>query len=257
MPKPNQTTMTRNPPRTNVMRTLNQRLGKTTRVVGILFLVACLTFLLLSLWSPNVVFQVDSVASFLAAMILLFRDPKSRVQTRVLDALMMSSDRSIAQLSAQSGSSFTYLPEGKSVSDVVVVGTRSDFGDGQGKAPNAAKLVPPGRALAELFVRESGAKNLSIDVLKNATEPILTDGFGLADSVLLDVTQEHAIVSLDQPSTRCNAGGESSTGVIGCPVASFLAVLFARATGRPVTLDRCELDEAGESWKIKMEFGKA
>ena len=222
-----------------------------------MFLVISVGLLLLSYLSPNVVFQVDSVASFLVAMILLLRDPRSRVQTRVLDAFMMSTDRAIAQLSAQSGSSFAYLPEGKTVTDVAVVGTGGEATRHAEAPSNPSRFVPPGRALAELFVRESGGRELSVENLKNFAEPILTDNFGLADSVSVDVTPKRAVVSLVRPSTRCGTAGADSKGVVGCSVASFLAVLFAKASGHPVILDECEYDQGAETWKITMEFGKA
>ena len=248
--------MTNNLSKENALRDLYVRVGRLTRTVGFLFIVASLVFLLLSLWSPNVVFQIDSVASFLAAMILLLRDPRSRAQTRVFDAIMMSTDMAIAQLSAQSGSSFIYTPEGKSVSEVIVVASAGDTLK-PGKTSPASSLIPPGRTLAELFVRESGMQELSLEGLKNSIEPLLTDNFGLADSVRLDITPERAAVELIRPATKCAEGGTIPKGVIGCPVASFLAVLFAEASGRQVVLNKCEHDLAADQWIIAMEFGKA
>ena len=238
----------------SAFRTLYQRLGKLARTVGFLFIVVSLVFLLLSLISPNIVFQVDSVASFLIAMILLLRDPHTRVMAPVFDAFMVSSDRSIAQLSGISGSSFIYLP-GKTVSDVKVVPNPAQAEGTTGKTPTSG-IIPPGRALAELYVRESGVKELSMLDLRNTIEPMLTENFGLAGSVRLETTPEKAVVTLIRPSTRCDAGGESTKGMVGCPVSSFLAILLAKASNHAVVLDKCELDYALGQWKISMEFKK-
>src|ERR1700730_319893 len=80
-------------------------------------------FIVLSYRTGNILFQLDSIVSFLAALILLFRDTTHTVQARVVNRILTSSHQLIADLSAYGlgGSSFHYVPEGRRVGDVMLV----------------------------------------------------------------------------------------------------------------------------------------
>lgn len=250
--------------RDKTLSSLYRRIGQRSRISGLAFVALTMGLLILSAYHPNIIIEIDSIVSFLAAVILLVKDPRSRVQTRVLDAIVLSSDQAIAELSAQSGVSYTYLPTGNSVLDVFMVPTPA--GNGATPASDPAeevtvKLTPPGRGLAVLFKREAGLAQITMDALTVSLPSVMRENFGLADSVDIDGNGESIVVTLSNPTATCDCGRnmprDGSKGYIGCTVASFLAVLFSTATRRQVTLERCVHDSDAETWRISMNLGAA
>jgi hypothetical protein len=96
------------------------RVGRYSRYAGIGFIVLSVLFLVIAVSDQFIVFEIDSIIAFLAALVLLFKDPRARVQARVFDAVMGSTDEAIGELSA-SDAGFTYVPAGNGVEMVVIV----------------------------------------------------------------------------------------------------------------------------------------
>jgi hypothetical protein len=248
----------------NSLSSLYKKVGGKSKALGILFTTLSVSLLVLSLIRENIVFEVDSVVCFLAAIFLLFKDPRNRVQARVLDAIMLTSNEALAELSAvaelSAGVSFDYVATGGKVSDVSVLRSRTyktALPNGGIRAPHSLKLTPPGRGLAELFVRETGLKDVSIEALKVTLPSMMRENFGLAESVNFDIKDYEAEVVLHQPSSVCKCEDEPHVtgGYLGCTVASSLAVLVCFATKRSVKLRRCIRDPATDAWKISMALG--
>jgi hypothetical protein len=238
---------------------LYRSVGRTSRVAGIGFAVLSVDLLVLSVRTGFVVFEIDSVIAFLAAVVLLFKDPRARAQARVLDAVLVSSDQLTQELSEYAGLEFTYVPTGKGVDEVVVLPARIQDIDIPNGVKSAAELTPPGLGLAQLFVREVGKQRLTLDVIRASLPQIITGNFGLASSVEVDVEQDQFVAVLRGAAATCtcDSGQADSGGWIGCSVASFLAVLVAHATGRPLSLRKCVHDLAADSWKISIDLGPA
>lgn len=277
-------------------------------------------FILLSYRTGSVLFQFDSIVSFIAAVVLLFRDTTHTVQARVVNRMLTSSRQLIADLSAYGlgGSSFLYVPEGRRVADVMLVpvkgsvsvgpdpatasrkeaaGDREDpktssppppsrietislaapvrkdaagdlkntQGDNGGpgpeetrgdKAETAAisnlKFPPPGRAMAEIFLRESALADPTMDSVIAAIPETIASGFQIASSasVSLDSASGDSLkVILVHPvlPNGCSHRGAEGAGIVGCEICSMLAVLFSSTTGRIVTLQGCTYDEEGDT----------
>jgi hypothetical protein len=238
------------------------RAGQNSRIAGLSFISLSILFLALSVYDQFIVFEVDSVVSFLIAVVLLFREPRARVQTGVLDAMLLSSSQAIAEL-ASHASGYAYLPLGESVEDVVVVPTRSGSTSPPTRDlyPSQNRITPPGRALATLFLRESGLTHLTMDGLSVSLPKIVRENLGLADSLSIVDKGGRVELILRGPASVCRAssGGTSPStcGVVGCTVASFFAVLYSIASQRPVVLQDCVRDEATDTWSIGLNLGPA
>lgn len=237
----------------SLVRRVDRRVGEGARAAGIILAAASVAFFLASFVYPSIVLQINSVVSFSVAIVLLVRDPRPRAQTRVLDSLMNSANASLAQLSSMSGSDFVYRQGGATVSEVTVEAAGPPT-TGPGRAANGAKLIPPGRTLAELIAREGGAKALTADYLEGGLGPILTDGYGLAESVKVVVGKTRVTVTLVSPAVACTSSESGGAGVLGCPVSSAVAVLFAAATKTGVSLRPCARGPASDTWTIVMDL---
>jgi len=225
----------------------------------VVFVILSITFLVLSAYDQFIVYEVDSVVAFIIAALLLFRDPKTRVPSVVLDAAQLSSSQAIAELASDEGG-YTYLPLGESVEDVFVVPSRSVT-----RAPSAGelrsaigKITPPGRTLALLFLRESGLTGATMDGLANSLPRIIPETFGLADFMSIRSQGDSLNFTLGGASRLCTPkpveASRKSGGVVGCTVASFLAVLYSSASKRPVVLEDCFHDEANGTWSIRLNI---
>jgi len=238
------------------MKTLYKRVGTRSKIYGIGFAGLSAAFLLLSLPSQSIVLQVDSVVAFLAAIVLLFKDPRKRVQTPALDALLLSSGKTMAELSGQRGIWFAYEQRGEKVSDVLAIPSQVEGGSPLVVASELIprSVTPPGRGLAELFTRETGLKQITLDSLKVSLPEMMVDNFGLAESVELTLRDGLAEIVLQHPSTTCTCSEDPRRlrGYLGCTIASSLAVMFCAATRQPVALQKCVHDEASDTWRIPM-----
>ncbi len=220
---------------------LLRRAGRNSRYAGLFFIVLSIVFLILSVANSFVVFEVDSIVSFLAAIFLLFRDPSARVQANVLDAVTISSDMAITDLASRVHARYTYMPLGDGLESVVIVPDALPNG-----TPTAVPLMltPPGRALALLYQRTAALDPVTIDALKASLSDTMREQFGLARSVDIQSDEASVTVTLDGATIDCTCGGGgdgagTTGGSIGCVTASFFAVLVAAATGKSVSLEPC------------------
>jgi hypothetical protein len=246
-----------------IIAKLYARVGRSSRIAGVGFAVLSIALLILSVYREFIVFEVDSIIAFLAAIVLLFTDPRARVQPRVLDAMLLSSNQVIDELSTHEGMGFTYEPAGNNVEDVVVV--PAHFGaaglpNGSSGSGETLTFTPPGRRLAELFRREAGLREVTMDAIRASLPEILRENFGLAKSVEIQEKGDRIEVILHGPSATCDcatipARDDSNAGVIGCTEASFLATLVTNATKRHVILQRCVHDALADTWKVSMVLG--
>ncbi|MGP8056048.1 MAG: hypothetical protein ACLP9K_00360 [Nitrososphaerales archaeon] len=241
---------------------LRSRVGRNSRIAGIGFVALSILFLVLSVYDQFVVYEVDSVVAFIIAVLLLFRDPRTRVPAGVLDAMQLSSSQALAEL-ASDADGYVYVPLGEDVEDVVVVPTSSGFFSlpKGGLPPSQKRITPPGRALATLFLRESGLARATMDGLAVSLPRIVREELGLADSLSINEKGDRVEVILRRPASVCGRVSDgsdlASRGIVGCSVASFLAVLYSSASMRQVVLEDCAHDEAADTWSIGLNLGQA
>jgi len=241
---------------------LFKSVGRYSRYAGLGFIILSIAFLILAVSDQYVVFEVDSIVAFLAAVFLLFRDPRARVQAGVLDAILISTDQAITELTASSHTGFTYLTTGNTVEDVFVIqaGLEEALTENEGH-PNmpSPMFTPPGRGLAELYKREAGLTKVTMDALRGSLSETMREKFGLSRSVGIDSKDDGVKITLQGAQATCSCGdGHTKTakaGSIGCTLASFLAVLVTAATESSVSLEPCVHDTGTDTWTVSMRLG--
>lgn len=233
---------------------LYSKVGSRSKFAGIVFAGLTSVLLVLSFLTQYIVFEIDSILAFLVSIVLLFSDPRRRVQSPVMDAILDSSGRSIQELAVKQSEQYEYLPAAKGVSGVVLVPVMASNGILKIDGSEASYVTPPGRALAELFVKVVGLPYPSINSLEASLPRVVTENFGLARSMRLFRNGDSVTMSLGSPSFKCpcGEGRVERKGVAGCPVASFLAVLVCAAEGRPLILSECSRDSAADTWQVSM-----
>jgi len=236
---------------------LNRRVGRYSVWAGIGFSGLTVVFLLLSASTQYIVYEVDSVVSFVAALILLLRDPRTRVQGKVLDAVLISSNKTMQELSGLEAESYVYMPKGNAVSEVVVVPRNKPSLASMGQR---VEIIPPGRTLAEVFTREAGVAHPTLEEVRASLPYVLRESLGLAESASVDVREDMVDVTILGSSVSCGCKGKPGdqvSGSIGCTVASFMGVLVSASTKRPVLLGECIRDDSSGTWKIPMTLGQS
>jgi len=248
------------------MYRLRKRLGLYSRFAGIGFIALSIIFLVLSVYDQFIVFEVDSVVAFVAAIVLLLRDPRSKVEATVFDASQVSTNQAIGDLSTRLRTDFHYVPNGDGVAGVELVASGSSRvgaqGGGQKGGPSGASspgtVTPPGRGLAILFTREEGLKKVTMRDLNDSLTSALREGFGLASSAQITEEENRVKVVLKHPTSSCGcADSDGGPGRIGCTVASFIAVLVAAATNRPLSLEGCKTDSETDTRTVAMRLEQA
>jgi len=213
--------------------------------------------LALSASTQYIVYEVDSVITFVAALILLLRDPRAKVQEKVLDAVLISSNKTMQELSGLEAEAYTYVPKGDSVSEVVILPRSNPNPVSMGQR---VEIVPPGRALAEVFTREAGVAHPTLDEVRGSLPFVLRESLGLAISATVDVREDSVEVMIRGSSASCGCKGKPGdrvSGSIGCTVASFMGVLVCASTRRPVLLGECINDDSAGTWVIPMTLGQS
>ena len=64
-------------PDVSVFSKLYGRVGRYSRYAGIGFIVLSVVFLVIAVSDQFIVFEIDSIVAFLAAIVLLFKDPRA------------------------------------------------------------------------------------------------------------------------------------------------------------------------------------
>lgn len=246
---------------------LRQRLGLYSKFAGLGFIGLAVLFLVLAAYDQFIVFEVDSVIAFVAAIVLLFRDPRAKVGAKVLDASQSSADQAILELSNNMGTGFCYVPVGEGVRGVEVLPTGPTSGS-RGGLPNGhspvdteltyGPITPPGKLLAEMFVRDSGLKTLSLSTLRASLSEAIRTDFELASSVEIQEDGERLRFVLHNPVSTCGRSDASpgAPGRVGCTMSSFFAVLACAATEQSLFLEGCSQDPQNETWTVTLRLVK-
>jgi hypothetical protein len=223
---------------------VNRMAGLRSRLAGIAFAGLTVAFLALALRTGYFVFEVDSVLTLLAAIVLLLADPRRRIQTRVVDALVGTSEEMASQLLGKENGEARYVYFGKTVQGISLARAEGD--------PRTKKrYIPPGRGLANLFLREIGLEEVTKDVLVTALPDVITENFGLAASLEVEVGGDSLSFVLREPSFGTICAGPPT---VGCPVSSCLAILVCAAWQRAVSLESCTRDAASDTVTIVVKL---
>jgi hypothetical protein len=240
--------------------------------------------------SNNVVFQIDSVLALVAAIIVLLRGHGSSVQIRVVDRMLSSYEKLISGFSrgALRTATFTYRPMGDDIVDVIVAveppeqnrtsaraqsnGTISESSqesitksDTSPDPVIPSTLTPPGADLAELFLREMGVSNPSLESLIQSLNSVACGRLELAESVeakrtgdAIEIVIEHPAITSSVSDLDLKRGMDGNyftwLGLLGSPMASLFAVLFCESLKQDVRIKKSTYSEMDEVARISLEI---
>jgi hypothetical protein len=141
---------------------------------------------------------------------------------------------------------------GKTISDVVVMGTKDP--DPIRGAGSVFVVVPPGMGLAKLFAREAEKVSITRESLDHLLPSVINENFGLAEAIEVTSLSDGVEVLLRKPAIFCSCQKDElrRSGVVGCTISSFLAVLYSFGSQRTLSLDRCKTDSDAGTWRISM-----
>lgn len=252
---------------------IHKKVGQKSRTAGIVLAILSLFFLGLSLYfRTNVIFQIDSIVCLLAAIAVFLRGESSSIQIRLVNRMINSTNETLNELSSISPGEpaiFNYVPLGNKVTDVVVTRVTNNLRptaleastDGQSTMSPVQStvthwnLIPPGRALAELYLRELNIV-VSTELLLHSLKTILCERFELASDLFAKQSEagDSYEIILSRPAINQSCVETSSQGIIGCPISSMLAVLFCHASKRAVSLIECRFDSEKIESKILLRL---
>jgi hypothetical protein len=255
------------------MLRMHRRSGQNSKIAGIVLAGLSLVFLILSVYfSDNIVLQIDSIASLLVAFAVFLRGDRNSVQIRIVNKIIESGTRSLDEVSTHSFGSdamFSYVPFGTKLQDVFLVANSEAKIPAELEASTSGNVtvnphqsnalektfVPPGRGLAELYARELSSA-VSMENLFQSLQTIVCERFELASSLTVKLTEGNLIeLTMNHPAIRQSCASQSTKGMIGCPVSSMLAVLFASASNRSSTVIRCSFNAETDILEISIGLG--
>ncbi len=240
------------------MSSLRKRLGRASRIGATILLIVSAALAVLSYRYPSIVIEVDSVISFAGAIVLLYRDTSHSVQLRVVDRILESSHdltRSLASLNLSDSKFFYYVQRGKSVQDVVVIPSEQAEGvpdlekeTAPSKDPALLELVPSGRSLAQLFLREMPVESFGFEDLVTSLPSVVSGALGLASTASISRVNDIVEVKLLRPVLKNACGnGEPIQISLVCESCSLFAILICQASRRTVIVESCSANEKGIS----------
>jgi len=125
------------------------------------------------------------------------------------------------------------------------------------KNPDGLFLTPPGLTLSKLFEKELGTSFTKTDLnyIQNNLPKLLIEEMEIAenveaedkdDQITVKITK-HILSEICQETRKLPKTHEA----IGCPLTSAIACALAKATGKPITIEKEELSEDGKTTKIQ------
>lgn len=115
--------------------------------------------------------------------------------------------------------------------------------------PEGLCLTPPGQALADLFEEELGVPfgSMDLDELGSLLANLLTKNLAVVKGFQLDQLGNTFHVKIEGSALASLCGQiEEETGIcqtLGCPLTSAIAIILARTTHEPITIDAVEASE--------------
>ena len=124
------------------------------------------------------------------------------------------------------------------------------------KNPDGLLLTPPGLALSKLFEKELGTSFTRTDInyIQNNLPKLLIEEMEIAENVEVEVKDDlitieitnHIFNEICKETRKLQKTHEA----IGCPLSSAIACALAKATGKPITIEKEESPD-GKTTKIQ------
>jgi hypothetical protein len=253
--------------------------GKTARLghFNVNKAIAC-TMLILGLASLSVsALYVSSILTFIGlgltfwGALLLYVAPSKHVQLELLNATTTSTLSNIEKIITDSKTSGKgiYMPP-KYLKDfessLIFIPSKAtqplpkpeevEEGKLYSKNPNGLFLTPPGLALSKLFERELGTSftKTDLNIIREKLPKLLIEDTEIAENVKIKTENNTTSIEISNhifnqicQETRRLKLHES----IGCPLCSAIACALAKATGKPITIEKEEQSQDGKTTRIE------
>ena len=243
---------------------LRKKIRGRSRIGAVGLLILSVALLVLSYRFRTIVLEVNSVVAFVAGLILLFRDVRHTVQSRIVDRILISNAELVQSLSPSlHGVKLSYVPRAPGSSNVVVVPSAEAEGFFRKDSTDykaSVELIPPGSSLAELFHREIDSESSSLDDVLRQASSIISDRFDLASSTIMRKDKENLEFILARPTiaASCSDGGESDrSSRLGCPICSMFATVVCSTAQRETTIEKCERNSQRDILTVKVKMGRS
>ncbi len=125
------------------------------------------------------------------------------------------------------------------------------------RKPKGIFLTPPGLALSKLFEKELGTSFTKTDLnyLKETLPKLFIEDMEIAENIAVLIEnntitieiRNHIFKGICEETKKHPKLQES----IGCPLCSAVACAFAKATGKPITIEKEEQSQDGKTTKIQ------
>ena len=247
---------------------VESKLHRRSRIGALILSIVTIASLLASYRFPGPVIDISSVISFVSVLILIFVDTSQNIQARVVDRVMESSRALVDELSPRFGNvKYLYVQMGNAINSIFVIPLES--GDQevlQSRTPNQLvtqqeeiHLIPLGRGLAELYIKELGIPKPSFDNIQNSSQRIICQTLHLASDARIDRSGDRVEVLLNKPVLKnsCNPKPRSDStkpGSIGCEVCSLYAVVASLSLSKSISIAQCAYDVETDATLVSLKI---
>jgi hypothetical protein len=220
--------------------------------------------------------------TFWGALLILIT-PERYVETILLDSAALPSyltiDRIIKDLEYKGKAYYTppypkdvYLPEHlKGLKETVIfvsaekeTGMPSILEIAESKfllqQPRGVLLTPPGLGLLTQIEKRARVDftRMSLEELCEAMPRLILDNFSLAEEIDMTIEDDQVSLRLSEPAYKNLYSSENnlkSISILGCPIVSAVACAIAKASGKPVTIQKT--DALADGSTIQVLYGIA
>ena len=243
--------------------------SKSSSKLGYLFLLFGIIALLSSLIYESSILAFIGLSLTLWGGLFLFAKPDRYVKEDILDSTTISSltaiDKVLTELKLEGKG--VYLPPRhlKEFKESVVfvparkgIRTPPTKGVTSGKAllnPEGVCLTPPGQGLLTLYEKKLGTdlSKTSVNYLKNNLPKILIEDLEILEDLEIDKQGNEIYVKMEGSvyENLCTQVRNRTKicSRIGCPLCSSIASALAKATGKPVVIEKDEVSSDGKTVK--------
>jgi len=236
---------------------LRQKLWNTrrrrSRYAGIAFLSLSVIFLVLTLLTQHLVFEIAFLLSIFIGALLSIRETESYIRLGTASAIVISLFLGLKNLLYEMGvdGRIEFVPLGKDSDKISaqVYSTEREF----------QFMLELARPLTHIYELELGdLKKLELSDLNRDLPKVIVDGLRLARSIELIYDGNKIEVVVRKPTLWALYLEESLTPIIdriGCPLSCSIAESIAQCTGRAVFFKGYDRSISEETLKFRYELG--
>jgi hypothetical protein len=246
--------------------------------IGAVFLVSGIVSLVFSITAESQILAFIGLGLTFWGALFIIITPKRYVEGSLLEATAISSyltiDRIIKDLKYKGKGYYTppypkdvYLPEHlKGLKDMIVFVSAENEADipsiqelAESKfllqKPQGVLVTPPGLGLLTQIEKKVNVDftKISLDELCEVMPRFILDDFSLAEEMEITLEENQVNLKLSDSIYKNLYSAENnlkSISILGCPIASAVACAIAKASGKPVTIQKIDVSVDGATIQV-------